>query len=192
MKVTSLAESLAAGLRRFERDDAASLVMPPRELFQAYAGFVWRTLKYQSVAERDLDDLSQEVFLIIFQKLPEFEPHGSLRSWIYGITIRVAMGYRKRARHRLEILVDETPEAKADPSASTEVDRISDKRQFTALLARLDEDKREVFVLHTIENVPMAEVAEMIGVPLKTAHSRLATARKQLLEMISKSNRSVK
>ncbi|WP_146648569.1 RNA polymerase sigma factor [Labilithrix luteola] len=192
MKVTSLAESLAAGLRRFEKDDAATLVMPPRELFQAYAGFVWRTLKYQSVAERDLDDLSQEVFLIIFKKLPEFEPHGSLRSWIYGISIRVAAGYRKRARHRMEVLVDETPEFRTDPSAPNEADRLSDKRQFTALIARLDEEKRAVFVLHTIENLPMAEVAEIVGVPLKTAHSRLATARKQLLEMLSKSNRSVK
>jgi len=164
--------------------------MSPREVFDGYAAFVWRTLKYQSVAERDLDDVGQEVFLVIFRKLPEFEPHGSLRSWIYSICVRVASDYRKRIRRRHEVLVHETPESSHDPIASSQADRVAAKLQLIDLVQRLDDDKREVFILHELENVPMAEVAEMVGCPFKTAHSRLAAARKQMLHMLSKSKRS--
>src|SRR6478752_2372990 len=103
MRVTSLTE-LAVRLDHVrERTTAES--MTPRALFDHYAAFVWRTLKYQSIAERDLDDVSQEVFLVIFRKLPEFEGRGTIRAWIYWICVRVAADYRKRAHHRHEVLV---------------------------------------------------------------------------------------
>ena len=47
--------------------------MTPSELVESFAPFVLRTLKYHSVAERDLDDVCQEVFIIVFRRLPEFD-----------------------------------------------------------------------------------------------------------------------
>lgn len=182
-----LAESLAAGLRPLHRGDAAPGGITPRELFEVYAAFVWRTLKYQSVAERDLDDVGQEVFLTIFRKLPEFEPRASLRAWIYGICLRIASDYRKRAHHRHEILVHELPEI-GHTEASSETDRLAAKNQLTRLLERLDEDKRAVFVLHEIENIPMDEIALILECPLRTIYSRLTAAKKQMLRMLSKSD----
>lgn len=166
--------------------------MTPRELFDGYAPFIWRTLKYQGVAERDLDDVTQEVFLIVFRKLPDFEPYASMRTWIYGICVRVASDYRKRARHRHEVLVSEAPESTTEATPSSEAERVAAKRQLTEMIQRLDEDKRAVLVLHEIENIPMNEVALIVDCPVKTAYSRLAAARKQLATMLSKANRSEK
>ena len=188
--MTSLTESVTGQLD-LAREITAP-IMSPRELFDSYAAFVWRTLKYQSVAERDLDDVSQEVFLVIFRKLPEFEPRGSIRAWIYGISIRVAADYRKRARHRHEVLVPEAPDGAIEPVAAAELERSADRERLTAMIQRLDEDKRAVLVLHEIENLPMNEVALVVQCPLKTAYSRLAAARKQMLVMISKSRLSEK
>ncbi|OJY27764.1 MAG: hypothetical protein BGO98_41650 [Myxococcales bacterium 68-20] len=166
--------------------------MTPRELFDGYAPFIWRTLKYQGVAERDLDDITQEVFLIIFRKVDELDSPPSMRPWIYGICVRVASDYRKRARHRHEVLVSDAPESTTEATPSSEAERVAAKRQLTEMIQRLDEDKRAVLVLHEIENIPMNEVALIVDCPVKTAYSRLAAARKHLTTMLSKANRSEK
>ncbi len=186
--MTSLTEPVTGHLDLASGITAAT--MSPRELFDSHAAFVWRTLKYQSVAERDLDDASQEVFLVIFRKLPELDGRGSLRAWIYGICMRVASDHRRRASHRREVLVPETPDGAIEPSPSAELERSDTREQLTAMIQRLDEDKRAVFVLHEIENLPMNEVALIVQCPLKTAYSRLAAARKQMLVMLSKSRLS--
>ena len=166
--------------------------MTPRELFDGYAAFVWRTLRYHSVAERDLDDVSQEVFLIIFRKLPDFDPHGSLRAWIYGICMRVARDYRGRAHKRHEILVDEVSDQVGGSTPASESERLAEQRRLQQMLERLDEEKRAVLVLHELEGLPMNEVAELVQCPVKTAYSRLAAARKQMLTMLTKSNPTLK
>ncbi len=60
------------------------------------------------------------------------------------------------------------------------------------MIQRLDEEKRAVLVLSEIENLPMAEVALTLDIPVKTAYSRLAAARKTDLFMLSKARLSEK
>jgi len=160
--------------------------MTPSELVESFAPFVLRTLKYHSVAERDLDDVCQEVFIIIFRRLPQFDPGRPIRAWIYGICMKVAAAYRRRARHRREVLVQEAPDEVVS-GASSGSDVVS-TQQLVAMLARLDEDKRTVLILHEIEELPMSEIALIVDCPVKTAYSRLAAARKQMLVMMSKWN----
>lgn len=59
-------------------------------LFQAHAQEVWRFLKYLGVREHDLADACQEVFLVAHRKLPEFRGESAPRTWLYGISLRVA------------------------------------------------------------------------------------------------------
>jgi RNA polymerase sigma-70 factor, ECF subfamily len=115
MKVTSLAESLVAGIRRLDlRGVEDSTAMTPSELVESLAPFVMRTLKYHSVAERDLDDVCQEVFIVIFRRLPQFDRDRPIRAWIYGICMKVAAAYRRRAHHRREVLVCDAPDEASD------------------------------------------------------------------------------
>lgn len=162
-----------------------------RQIVRQYGAFVWRTLRYQGVAERDLEDVSQEVFIIIFQKLAQLERSSSIRAWIYGISIRVAAGYRRRHRIQHEVLVDEVPDL-AGPADSGEADRLHARRQLAQIIARLDEEKRAVFVLHELEHLEMAEIAEIVGCPVATGYSRLAAAKKQALAMLSRMSKESK
>lgn len=155
-----------------------------RQIVRDYGAFVWRTLRHQGVVERDLEDASQEVFVIVFRKLSQLERPSSLRAWIYGITIRVAAGHRRRLRTHHEILVDELPDVSA--ADSPEADRLHARRQLVELLARLDDDKRAVFVLHELEGLAMEEIAEILGCPVGTGYSRLLAARKQIFSMLSR------
>ncbi len=139
--------------------------------------FVARVLRRMGVAESDVDDAWQEVFVVVHAKLGEFEGRSSVRTWLYGICLRTASAFRRRAPARREIPTETLPETRA---SSTPEKDLAD-RQALSLLDRavmtLDEDKRNVFVLYEVEELTMAEVAEIVGCPLQTAYSRHKAAR---------------
>ena len=166
---------------------------PPdfRTIFDTYGPFVTRTLRRLDVPAADRHDLRQEIFVVVHRKLGEYDGRASLQSWIYGICVRTASTYRRSARVRREEAW-ETPEP--DLAAShdfTSQDRDLDSRRAyahaEALLAKLDDEKRQVFVLYEIEGLSMSNVAEAVGCPLQTAYSRLHAARKAMKVLLQRS-----
>ena len=149
-------------------------------VFRDHVHSVWRTLRRLGVAEDDVEDLCQEVFLVVFRKLAEFEGRSAMRTWIYGICLRTASDYRRRAHRRHEVVAESVPEPSVSASQATELQRRQARAMLDRALARLDEDRRAVFVLYEIEELSMAEVAEAIGCPVQTAYSRLHSARRQV------------
>lgn len=149
-------------------------------LFRAHAPFVWRVLRRHGVAERELEDAAQEVFMVVHRKLAEFDGRAAMRTWIYGIAVRVARDGRRRAHVRRERLGHELTE----PSVSEVAFEHTARRQLLALaeraLAQMSEDKREVFALYELDQLTMAEVAESLGIPESTALSRLYAAREEI------------
>jgi len=154
------------------------------EVFRTCAPLVWRTVRRLGPREADAEDLAQEVFLVIHRKLPGFEGRSKLTTWVYGICVRVAADHRKRAhvRHEAPALLPERP---VDPEQPEQVARREARERLDDALAALDEDKREVFVLYEIEELPMAEIAEVTGVPLQTAYARLHAARRRMAELLA-------
>jgi RNA polymerase sigma-70 factor (ECF subfamily) len=151
-----------------------------RQIVDEYSPQVWRSLRYCGVASADLHDACQEVFLIIYRKLDEFEHRSTFGTWVYGICLRVAASYRRTAYRRHEQIVAETPELPVLPTQLKEVEEHRARQRLVAALDKLDPDKREVFVLFEIEDRPMAEIAAMLGCPLRTVYSRLEVARKEI------------
>ncbi len=156
------------------------------EVFREHAPYVWRVLRRMGVREADTEDLCQEVFVIVHRRLPEFEGRSSLRTWIYGICLRVASDHRRRAHVRREQPTDEPPEERRSAPQLGEIERGQARALLDAALGELDEDKRAVFVLYEIEQLEMKDVAEAIGCPLQTAYSRLHAARKRVTESIER------
>jgi RNA polymerase sigma-70 factor (ECF subfamily) len=154
-----------------------------RAVFDEYAPFVWRVLRRLGVPEADVPDACQDAFLVVSRRLTEFDGKtGSLKTWAFRIAVRVASDYRRRARTRArrETPMEPVPETATmatQPAAAEMRDKL---RVLDALLANLDEDVRDVFVLHDIEELPMSEVAIALGCPLQTGYSRLHAARRDL------------
>jgi RNA polymerase sigma-70 factor, ECF subfamily len=147
------------------------------QVFQEHGPYVWRALRRLGVAEADADDVCQDVFIVVHRKLATFR-RGSLRTWLYGICLRVASEHRRRPYRRREHVVEAVPDAGVDASQEDEIERRRALALLDEALSLLDDDKRAVFVLFELEQVPMAEVAEAAGCPLQTAYSRLHAARK--------------
>jgi RNA polymerase sigma-70 factor (ECF subfamily) len=139
-------------------------------------------LRHLGVPGADLQDQAQEVFVAVFRGLQGFEGRSALRTWVYGICVRVASNYRRRAYVRRERSFSEPPEQALEPDQPRALEEGMGWPALRRLLDTLDADKREVFVLYELEELPMREVAEACGCPLQTAYSRLHAARRLLLE----------
>jgi RNA polymerase sigma-70 factor (ECF subfamily) len=153
-----------------------------KHVFVECSRFVWRVLARLGVSERDVPDACQEVFLVVHRRLGDFDAtRSSLRSWVYGICMRVASDYRRRSPSRRE-----TAEELADIAVLSAQEANVDERRAWQKLARvldeMDAPKRQAFVLYDLEALPMAEVAAILECPLQTAYSRLHAARRTVLE----------
>lgn len=152
-----------------------------RDVFEGHVRYVWRSLLYFGVAQRDLDDACQEVFVIVHRRLAECTDGENLRAWIYGICWRVAASNRRKAHRRREIPTAE-PERDLiehrEPSVLLEERRRLERLENA--LAQLNEDQRAVFVLYEIEQLTMREVASALECSINTAFSRLYAARRRV------------
>ena len=157
-----------------------------RQVFDEHARYVFRVLKYFGVPDADVQDVCQEVFVTVHRKIDEFEGRSSVRTWLYRICQHAASDHRRRAYVRREIATDVTASEDPDPSRVEDGGARTEARStLEYLLARLDEQKRLVFVLYEIEGLTMKEVCEVADCPLQTAYSRLHAARKILTDALA-------
>jgi RNA polymerase sigma-70 factor (ECF subfamily) len=157
------------------------------DVYEAYVDFVWRMVCRFGLRQQAAEDVVQEVFLAVHRRLPEFEGRSSVKTWLVGI-IRFALLERRRSmRHKaldrapapevspdLDALEDATTEGPHERAAHAEALRL-----LYELLDGLDEDKREVFVLVELEQMPVVEAAAALGVNVNTVYSRLRLAREK-------------
>jgi RNA polymerase sigma-70 factor (ECF subfamily) len=171
--------------RRIAAGEAAPALPSVGELFQQHAPFVFRVLRRLGVAETEVDDVCQEVFIAVQQALPAFEGRSSVRTWIYAIAVRRAANHARRAFRRYERVTEAPPDgvSECDPTAALERQRA--RALLDSLLAALDQPKRQVFVLYELEELSMREIAEVVGCPLQTAYGRLHAARRELKRIAS-------
>ncbi len=162
-----------------DRADRAELDV--REVFEAYFEFVWRSLRRLGVREADVDDALQEVFVVVHRKRAEFEGRARMTTWLYGICFRVASDHRRRAHVRREQPSAEPLGAEAPDERSRDPEQELGRTEARALLDdaldALDLEKRSVFVLYEIEELPAEEIAARTGVVVGTVYSRLKAAR---------------
>lgn len=151
---------------------------PFTEIFQEHFPFVWRCLRGLGVSAADLDDMSQEVFVVVHRRLADLEPGRELRPWLYGILRLVAQNHRRgrqRSQQRHHALACEPLPPAEGPLDSLQARDAA--RIVSALLPELEETRREVFLLVELEGLSVPEVASALGLPLNTAYSRLRLAR---------------
>ena len=151
-----------------------------RAVFESEFSYVFASLRRLGLREADLEDLTHDVFLVVHDKLADFDPTRPLRAWLFGIAFRVASDHRRRAHHRRE--VHDGEREPVDPGQPVE-GRIADaERRHLVLdaLEALDVDKRAVLVMHDIDGHTAPVIAAALGIPLNTAYSRLRLARAEM------------
>jgi RNA polymerase sigma-70 factor (ECF subfamily) len=154
------------------------------EVFREHGAFVLRTVRRMGVPSSDVEDVAQNVFLVVHRHLATYEGRGSVKAWLFGIVRRAVADHRRAKRRRPEIPTLDPPAGSFEPATEADLDRARERALLDRALDSLDDDKREVFVLYELEQMPMAEVAAAVGAPLQTAYSRLYAARERIKDMI--------
>jgi RNA polymerase sigma-70 factor (ECF subfamily) len=159
------------------------------ELFKAHAGFVWRVLQHLGVSEPDIEDATQEVFVVVHRRLADYCERDRARSWLYAICARVAKDHRRRIRRRREQVTDQPPELSYPPPQAAELANRQSLAFGQRLLAALPENQRTVFLLYELEQMSMTEVALAVGCPVQTAYARLHKARERIFAEVARAER---
>lgn len=128
----------------------------------------------------DADDLVQEVFLIALRKRTDFAGRAAPSTWLYGIARKVAMAARRRARLRCFLGMAGVPERAHGQTPHEIFENRESSQRLYALLDRISEKKRTVFILHEMEDLPGETIARIVDCPLKTVWTRLHHARREL------------
>ena len=155
------------------------------DLYHAHARFVWRRLQQMGVREAELEDAMQEVFVVAYRALADFDPRRAQPStWLFGICLNVARNYTRSQRRR---------DARLDPDAhdvtgttwETPEELLEWRHRrllLEVLLAEMPIEQRATWVLFEIEGLSGQEIAAQMQVPVGTVHSRLYHARRRLME----------
>jgi RNA polymerase sigma-70 factor (ECF subfamily) len=128
--------------------------------------------------DADLDDLVQEALLIVVRRHADIRDPAALRSFVYGVAVRVCRNeLRKRAIRRFIPWNDAPVDARAaplrDPTLTDAVHRVQQA------LDKLDAELRIAFVLRFVEGYELAEGAKLAGCSLATYKRRLSRAQKR-------------
>ncbi len=179
-----LIEALQAG------DDSAlnELINRHREPLHR---FVFHNLRDEATAH----DVVQETFVRVYFKAAKFRPKFAVKTWIYAIALNLCRDHgRWRGRHRGEVSIDaparddgarfEVADSAPAPSAkATESDRF-------VLLQRgidqLPQKLKEVLILYSLEERSQQEVAELLGITLKTVETRVYHAKAKLRAVLER------
>jgi len=155
-------------------------------IYDAYYTEVARWIRALGGPAADQDDLIQEVFVIVYRRLPDFDGR-NLAGWLYRITAHQVRDYRrlvwiKHIFRRSVALSSEVPSAKPTPIMTLETRER--QRNLERLLSRLSDPLRAAFVLFEIEGYTAEEISAMQSVPTNTVRARIHRARKKMTALL--------
>lgn len=147
-------------------------------VFRQHVAYVLHSLRRLGVRPDDVEDLAHDVFIVVARKWSDYEPARPFKPWVFGIAVRVALAYRRRAGFSREVLSDDLTHRVAEtPGPDAALDREHQRRLVHRALAAVADGRKEVFILHDLDGVAMPDIAAALGIPLNTGYSRLRLAR---------------
>ncbi len=163
--------------------DARSRAARLREIVDQHYDFLWRSLLNLGVRPGDAEDAAQQVLCVVARRLDAIAPEAE-KAFLFGAAVRIASEARRAARRRPAIASDVDHLTANAPSAEELVDEVRARQLLGQVLDALPPELRVVFVLFELEELGLAEVAELVGIPVGTVSSRLRRAREQFRALV--------
>jgi RNA polymerase sigma-70 factor (ECF subfamily) len=179
---------------RLAQADDAALALAAAGGHPAAPGVMWdrfscvvRGLLRRSLGPTvDVEDQVQDVFLRLFLQVGTLRDPSALRSFVIGITIRVAGTELRRRRMRRWLHLTESgalPEREALPEDEDAREAVA---RLYALLDRIDDGSRLAFVLRHVEGLELTDVAAALDVSLATTKRRLAKVTARVFALVQR------
>jgi RNA polymerase sigma-70 factor (ECF subfamily) len=133
------------------------------------------------------EELTQDVFVRTWEKLPQFRGESAFSTWIHRIAVNIVLTDRKnegRARRRMLEDEENGSEDIFAPAATTPRD--ADRMDLTAAIEALPPGARQIFTLHDVEGYKHEEIAELCGITAGGSKAQLHRARLLLREALTR------
>lgn len=133
--------------------------------------------------ESDTEDITQDVFVKVYENLNTFRGQSSLRSWIYSIAINKNKDHLRSLKNRQRIYKEKVVnlwQHKDEESPEKHSMKQEGSKQILSKVNELPLKYREVIILYYFEELALKEISEVLSIKLNTAKARLQRARKKL------------
>lgn len=154
-----------------------------KEVFIRYSSKMLGVCNRYARNTADAQDILQEAFIKVFNKMHQFKFEGSFEGWVRRIVVNTALKKYTLNRYKHEVNgyeLKEQDETTIEPSAYSHLSQ----KEIIALINKLPEGYKLVFNLHVIEGYPHEEIATMLGIQPSTSRSQLVKARNMLQKQI--------
>jgi RNA polymerase sigma-70 factor (ECF subfamily) len=161
-------------------------------IYDEHADFVYRSLRRLGVPDSSADDALQEVFLVVHRRRRDYRGTEHVKTWLFRIAMHVARDARRalgkdRAPGQPPTLPCERAADGDRPDGPLELALQKERvRLLHDLLDELDDDKRAVFILSELEQMPVKDIASALSTNVNTIYSRLRAARRSFEEALAR------
>ncbi|MBB4080390.1 RNA polymerase sigma-70 factor (ECF subfamily) [Lewinella aquimaris] len=152
-----------------------------RALFDRYAPLLMGVCQRYCRTQTEAEDVLQDTFVRIFNKLPQYGFRGSFAGWARRLCVNVALKMYQRKRFTFEQTgLDNTPDLAGAPTAYADLG----EQELLELIRALPDGYRIVFNMYAIEGYSHKEIGEQLGIQEASSRSQLLKARKVLQQQI--------
>lgn len=137
----------------------------------------------------DREDLCQEVFIKVYQRLPGFEFRSRLSTWIGTVAWNACVNFLQKKRPLAVgdlFAADETPSTDSPPTPEDLLIKKQEAKHLTAAIEQLPVVQKTVLLLFHHDDLSLEEIAQILGIPVNTVKSHLFRARKNLKAILTK------
>jgi RNA polymerase sigma-70 factor, ECF subfamily len=166
---------------------AAGEVQAFEELFRRHRRLVYGLCLRMTQDVAEAEDVTQEVFVLLFRKVGGFRGEANFTTWLHRLTVnQVLMRFRKNKARREDALDEDEGQAydttrTSAPRAAQLIDRIT----LESAIRQLPPGYRAAFILHDVEGYEHEEVARIMGCAVGTSKSQLHKARTKLRKLLA-------
>lgn len=125
-------------------------------------------------SQADAEDVTQSVFLKVYERIDQFDARHRFFSWVYRITLNESINWLKKS-NRLETIDDNVADESGSPEKEAGNQQLGERMQ--AVLMTISADYRQVIILKHVLGCSYREMSDILDVPEKTVKSRLYSAR---------------
>ena len=157
-----------------------------RVLWRRFAPMVFRILRRTLGPGHDVEDFAQEIFLCVFEKVSKLREPTALRKFVISTTVLTSRSEIRRRWVRRWIRLAVTGDASEDAIIEVDTDSREALWRFYGVLDRLRPRDRTLFVMRYIEERPLMQAAEALGISLATTKRRLARAQAKVQLLVER------
>jgi RNA polymerase sigma-70 factor (ECF subfamily) len=188
-RIDNVSQTDAELIRDAQANDHAAFETLVRRYAERAYRAAYRVVRDQQAAEEVL----QEALIKAYRALPRFEARSSFYTWLYRITVNLALDRRRRGKREQTVEWDDAIAHEVDPRAlvsasndpEVETRRHEVRELVSAGIQILPDAQREVLLLREVDGLSYEEIAESMGISKGTVMSRLHYARKKMIAFLA-------